>query len=278
LEIQSEKQPSEHAHRQKSSHTNPPSRRPSRWIEPSADSEVIHLTGTEVHGTLQRSVKSIDQAAKIAQNLGNLMSKVALQQNEKQQERFQNNNDTSLKQKSNLTSATNSSMSTFATATASTSTSTSKGVGIGTPSISIDPGLKDLLDKDRKRNPYNPIADEIKKRADRLAEVVEQAEQNLKLHGAAFGLNSYPEEAEAGSSSGKNSSRISNVGKSKRTSVSTTSTGTDPGSGRGLQRESSRNKISDETPSTEFEFLSDMSYTDQLMLKKLRALKSSWCD
>ncbi|XP_035712863.1 uncharacterized protein LOC118437690 [Folsomia candida] len=196
------------------------------------------LSGTEMHGTLQRSVKSIDQAAKIAQNLGNLMSKVAMQNAAK------SNNDASLDQQKSLKS----------TSTMSSPAESQK---------SIDPELKDLL----HRNPYAPLTEEIRRRADRLADVVEQAERNLKLHGAAFGITSSPKIRSHGNSPRKNDQKTTS------TSMTTTSSGTD----FGLQTESPRIiKGTIEPPGAEFEFVSDMSYTDQLMLKKLRGLKSSW--
>lgn len=201
------------------------------------------------------------------------MSKVALQQNGKQQER---NNDTSLENKewlkSNLTSTTNSNSTSMSTSV-NVSASSSVSKGVGTQSFGIDPELKNLLDKDRKRNPYNPITDEIKKRADKLTEVVEKAEQNLKLHGAAFGFNSYPDSGR----SGKNSPRNNDANKKKNPLTTFATTGTDAGAEGGFETESLR-KIIDKQPSSEFEFVSDMSYTDQLMLKKLRGLKSNWDD
>lgn len=205
------------------------------------------LLGTEIHGELLRSVKSIDKAAKIAQNLGNLMSKVAMQQNGK------------LESKS---SGVDSPLSFI------------DGHGrhgpISTSTEAIDPELSQLLQQGRTRNPYNPISEEIKRRANRLSDVVEKAEMNLKLHGTLFGLNS--------GASPSQENRVQNQ---------TTSTGTGTGTGTGrmdlnlsTQTQTplaqSGRKTNNDDGNQKFEFVSDMSFTDQLMLKKLRGLKSTW--
>jgi hypothetical protein len=218
-----------------------------------------------MHAELTRSVKSIDQAAKIAQNLGNLMSKVAMQN-----AKGNNNiNDTSLGHKAQQLKLNSNSTST----TKSTTTKT-------TDETSIDPELQHLLKLERKRNPYNPITEEIKKRADRLANVVEQAEKNLKLHSAAFGYNSVGELLQP-KSHGNTPRGVNKINPSEKTTSTGTGSGrvnsntktTTSGSDIGFQTDSMKFL---QTEPKDFEFVSDMSYTDQLMLKKLRNLKSTW--
>jgi hypothetical protein len=196
------------------------------------------ISGTEIHGQLQRSVKSIDQAAKIAQNLGNLMTKVAFEHRQ------------------NVTPSL---------------TSITKAEGDRDPLLLKDVWSVPEKIESRNRNPYN-LTEEIKQRADRLSDVVKQAQSNLKLHSAVLGINVEPETVPKKSVK-RDNYQPQNLG--PRTRSTSTSVASANELGTQTQMEKSNAQIA--TP-TKFEFVSDMSYADQLMLKKLRNLKTSWAD
>lgn len=125
-----------------------------------------------MHGQLKESVKTIDHAAKMAEKLGSLMSRVAVQQNAKTSNE--------------------------------SSTSTSE---------------------------------DVQKRASHLRRVADQAQRSLKLH--------------------------------------TISCGTSPGRENEIQTQTENLNNNKPTDSSAFEFTPEMSYTDQLILKKLRKIHQS---
>jgi hypothetical protein len=214
------------------------------------------ISSTEVQGRLKESTKSIDNAAKIAQTLGSLMSKVASQQNAR--------------------------------------------------------GPSDSPVESSSPRRFIQI-DEIQRRASHLKDVAAEAQRSLQMHSIACGESS-PEPTQrnladnsaraVGSGSwNKDIARANNVPSSTRNNPalvassgrqSSLFTGSSrPRSPRTKDMAVGSNKavictqteiVGDEEKRNNlesqgnFEFVKDMSYTDQLILKKLRGMQYSWSD